>query len=98
MGDQGEAALFDRWPMPTQHHFTVHDQRTVTPRYERDNRSQQEWHYQNKVRRTFPTDTEGGDRQPLIANYTQRFSYLTDQAKNLYLTNQGTIYATVADG
>jgi len=43
-------------------------------------------------------DTEGGDQQPLIANNTQWFSYLTDQAKNLYLTNQGTIYATVADG
>jgi len=43
-------------------------------------------------------DTKGWDRQPLIANKTQRFSHLTNQAKDLYLTNQGTIYATVADG
>jgi len=35
-------------------------------------------------------DTKGWDRQPLIANKTQRFSYLIDQAKKLYLTNPGT--------
>ena len=35
-------------------------------------------------------DTKGWDRQQLIAHKTQQFSYLTNQAKKLYLTNPGT--------